>query len=388
MKKKILLSIMVLTLCVGVGAYMKSEAAGWLWGGSEDANIGGLLGSVDGNETNLGWIAISDQNTADAINYGLTIPSGTGLITGYAATEWLGYIDFEPQTHCTTLAPGAGQYQALSCTPPAGCVAGVTRNVDGATSTGDTLTGCARVVDIAKATVTNNSGGWEGWIKMSGANYGVTLDDSGNGKFCDPDSLTTTNKPCDNSTVQCKCFAWNGETAGAGSNMANGLGWVDFSPASIPVANVIRICGDCTGVAPLTDITIIGIGNTFNAKACLVSSAVATCAGSDVTDSTGWTSSDVAIATVSSGVSPRGVVTGVSLAGTNINAQYIDGSDTLNASVPVTISAPAVNCGNGFLDAGEQCDTAADVGSCTAAECTASCTCPSSGGTNWIEVTP
>jgi len=240
MKKRIFLTIIVFCAVFVMASAIKVKAgttdntSGWLWGGSEDANMTGNMGVIDGNETGVGWISTNSSNcdpNNDGIteggstnnptypncpsgiavkSYGVTIPAVDGKpVTGYAWSgginpndQGMGWIDFNPQDHCTTGTPDPikFQYKAASCTPPnpPGGSAGVFFH-----SAGKTLTGWARFVGIAQETATGNAGGWEGWIEMKT----VSLDASGN--------LTG--------------YGWNGEELGSGSNMANGLGWVDFS---------------------------------------------------------------------------------------------------------------------------------------------------------------
>lgn len=248
------LFLLVFAAASAVKVQAASKIMGWLGGWSEDGNIGGSFGwPPDGTETGVGWISMDNTNpeipAKQTTNpYSVTIDNA-GKVSGYAwanasnspnstASQWdngLGWIDFNPQYHCTTGTPDATkqQYKAASCTPSAGCSAGVSRS-------GDVLTGCARLVSIAQASVTGNNGGWDGWIKMSGkakdnSDYGVNID-PGTGKFCAPGASTT--KEYD-STINGKyhCFAWNGEegltVTATQKNMANGLGWIDFAGASV-----------------------------------------------------------------------------------------------------------------------------------------------------------
>ncbi len=192
LKKYLLATIIFCAVFVVATAIKAAVITGWSWGGSEDGNITGTNSIVDGNETGAGWISMSGSN------YGVNLPSGNGAVTGYAWSSNLGYIDFDSKNNCTAGTPSATQYKAQSCTNPDGNTNGVSRN-------GSDLVGWARIVDIAKESVNNNSGGWQGWIKMSGSGYGVKV--SGTSLYG---------------------YAWNGEEAGSGSNIANGLGWIDF----------------------------------------------------------------------------------------------------------------------------------------------------------------
>jgi hypothetical protein len=252
--RKIIFSLALFLLVFAAASAVKIQAAGnvtgWLWGGTEEISDGNPNNGLSGYETGVGWISMSSEScdingngtyqgategapagcptSGTVIPYGVNIPSNTGAATGYAwmnaggnpdngAQNGIGWVDFNPygddgimgnsDDHCTTGAPGAGQYRAASCTPPpeVGCSAGVQRN-------GNNLSECARIVSIAQATVApSNSGGWDGWIKMRDASdrYQVKVSDmkgsAGTGNCA--------NKNC----------AWSE------------LGWIDFSRASMAI---------------------------------------------------------------------------------------------------------------------------------------------------------
>jgi hypothetical protein len=238
MKKKIILSVVVFMaffLLAGVAKTKAAYISGWLWGGSEETSDG----TINGNESGVGWISLSSLNCdpdhdgttegttaggvienpdypncpsgVPSVNYSFMIPPGNGEVEGYAWSSNLGYIDFQPQRHCTTGAIDSDHpYRALSCNDPEGGTGGVTRSAND-------LVGWARVVDIARASADGNSGGWEGWIKMSGSNYGVTID-------------TINNK--------LNGFAWSGEKAGTPKE---GLGYISFANAKYPPEPQVRL---------------------------------------------------------------------------------------------------------------------------------------------------
>ncbi|EKD58644.1 MAG: hypothetical protein ACD_56C00078G0001 [uncultured bacterium] len=178
MKNKILFSVLIFTAVFGISTFLKfqyaraaSDLLGWIWGGSTDSA---------GNSSGVGWISLSSE-TPDAgsgVTYGVTLPSGDGNLTGYAWSSSYGWIDFNPQDHCTTGVPDATkqQYKASSCNNPAG------NSTIGVSRSGDSLSGWARFVSIAEATASNNSGGWDGWIKMDAdpsKNYAVRISSDG-----------------------------------------------------------------------------------------------------------------------------------------------------------------------------------------------------------------
>ncbi|MEK7611985.1 MAG: hypothetical protein AAB407_01445 [Patescibacteria group bacterium] len=159
-----------------------SNTLHWLWGGSTNDLQGGP--SLE-TATGVGWISLTSNNpTGSSIEYGVTIPTSDGPVTGYAWSSNLGWIDFNP----------TGPYPA----PPN----------TGAIRNGDNLRGWARIMSIADAKTVGNSGGWDGWIKLKGnagdlTPYGVTL-------------VTDANQisPFDN---RFQGHAWSNE-----------LGWISF----------------------------------------------------------------------------------------------------------------------------------------------------------------
>jgi hypothetical protein len=180
-----------------------TDITGWMWGGSEDSLLSGVKGSRDGNDLGLGFISLNSKNcdsdlnnfvdvscggnnttTAVVANYVVNVPSDSGSkVTGFAWSGNLGWIDFNPQDHCTTGVPNVAlqQYTALSCTPPSGS-AGIF------TADSNSLVGWARFVSIARATAgVNNAGGFTGWIRIYSSSdpapkntYTVSSDADGN----------------------------------------------------------------------------------------------------------------------------------------------------------------------------------------------------------------
>lgn len=169
-KLKILLgSIIVFAFAFGITTFIKASAGnnttGWLWAGSD---------------TNVGWISANNTNPTAGGNvpYGIYIPESDGEVTGYAWSQNLGYIVFDNYSGYLDNCP------AEPCS---------SRRV------GDNLQGWARFLEIKKALDVNNSGGWEGWIKLNPKNGGVSIDKT---------------------TGNLKGYAWSNE-----------LGWIDFSMA-------------------------------------------------------------------------------------------------------------------------------------------------------------
>jgi hypothetical protein len=175
--KKITFGVVLFVAFFGVASFSRlssvraavTDAVGWLWGGSE----------VVGNETGLGWVSLNSSDAgAGGVPYLVTIPL-SGAVTGYAWSENTGWIDFDPQNHCTTGTPAAGQYKALSCTVPTK-PDGTSYNIGsgGVFRTSNTsMSGWARFVSIARESAVGNSGDWDGWIALGiGNNYDVVID--------------------------------------------------------------------------------------------------------------------------------------------------------------------------------------------------------------------
>jgi hypothetical protein len=126
----------------------------------------------------IGWISVScsDLNTCGTVNYGLTM-NANGTLSGMAWSDSIGWISANP----TDLA---------GC-PSAPCSASVQSG---------NASGWLRALAAAGA----GSGGWDGWISLSGSGYGVTYDKN-SGNF--------------------DGYAWEGATDPGGAI----VGWVDFS---------------------------------------------------------------------------------------------------------------------------------------------------------------
>lgn len=196
-KKILLLSFVVFTVVfVSIGtAKIKAgsgdNALGWLWGGGTELD-GAFPG--DGTNTNVRWISMNSTDTASAVDYGVNIPMSDGDLSGEA---WSGGDDS---------GPGLG-YITFDASRLGGCPSGTCS----ARRIGDQLEGWARFEQIAAAGA--NSGGWSGWISLSGvaqngSSYGVSIDSA---------------------TGQMSGYAWSDE-----------LGWIDFSGAKIDIPKTIE----------------------------------------------------------------------------------------------------------------------------------------------------
>lgn len=200
---------------VKIHAGTSDSGSGWLWGGGAGPN--------DGTNTNVGWISINNTNQGGATNYGVNIPSGNGDVTGYAWSENIGWISFNAA-------------DTASC-PQNPC--GAVRVV------GNNIKGWARIMSIPQAGA--NAGGWQGWISLSGPQYGVKIN-------------------ADNTLTG---YGWSDE-----------LGWIDFSRAKVK---------SCSPMTCSTKILCQGASYSSCDGASFCGSADATCA---LTSGTAWTCSD------------------------------------------------------------------------------------------------
>jgi len=102
---------------------------------------------------NIGWISFSCKNQNNPGDYGVDINISTGNFSGYAWSENIGWIDFAPAGPY----PASPNYSACLDFPGSG------QTCDGL--------GTNKVGGWARALA--YGGGWDGWIKLRGSNYGV-----------------------------------------------------------------------------------------------------------------------------------------------------------------------------------------------------------------------
>ena len=220
--RKIIFSLALFLLVFAAASAVKVQAgiehsmSGWLWGGSDDGA---------GNNTGVGWISVNNTNQGGAVNYGVSVPSSTGDISGYAWSENIGWISF-------------------NAADIAGCPQGSCKAEKVA---GNNLKGWARILGIRDALAAGNSGGWQGWISLSGAQYGVKI----------------------NADNTLSGYGWSDE-----------LGWIDFSRAKVKV---------CSPMTCSTKTPCVGESYSSCDGLSFCGSADATCT---LTSGTTWTCSD------------------------------------------------------------------------------------------------
>ena len=142
---------------------------------------------------NIGWISLSCSNTSSCgtVNYGLSIETNSKL-SGYAWSDNIGWIT-------------ANESELSGC-PQTPCMAKIN---------GTALNGWLRALSYG--------GGWDGWISLSGSQYGVTQ--SGGG-------FTG--------------YAWGNDV----------VGWLDFAAAIAPpqcVPSTVYTCSGQNIVRTVTD---------------------------------------------------------------------------------------------------------------------------------------
>lgn len=148
----------VFVASTAIKAGVGENVTGWIWGGSNDGNITGQ-GVIS---SGVGWISMNNTNMAGAVSYGVNIPFTDGNLSGSAYSENLGYIAFDNSNGYLN-----------------GCPIPDATHSCNAYREGNSIKGWARFVEISKASVIGNSGGWLGWIRLNGPSYGVTIGNDG-----------------------------------------------------------------------------------------------------------------------------------------------------------------------------------------------------------------
>ena len=192
-------SILFLSQAVETRAGTSQNVTGWIWGGGQDS-AGHLSGT--------GWISLNSSNMNDSTDYGVNIPTTDGVVSGYGWSPNLGWLSFN--------ASDLG-----------GCPVGTCN----ARREGNRIMGWARFLSIRDIAILGNSGTWQGWVSLSGAGYGVSVDPAGG----------VIHSGIDTS------YAWSGS---ATDSIAE-LGWLDFSGASVEFPVVTYSCTNTNNVDTL-----------------------------------------------------------------------------------------------------------------------------------------
>jgi len=266
----------------------------------------------------IGWISFNctDTNVCATSSYGVNL-SASGDFTGFAWSDNIGWIDFAPTGPYPT-GPGT------SANP--------------AQLEGDSVTGWIRVCSVfasgCSGALKNDiyRGGWDGWISMSGDNYGVMLTD---------DNLHN--------------FAWGSEI----------VGWIDFAAnAGTPGAPPPPGGGGGGGGPPP------GGGGGVKIGIPIVATCSASPSSVDVGEQVTWT------AIVSGGegvgsytfdwlgddpledegdVNPA-IVSYVTVGTKSGSVLITSGSQSKTQACDADVIVTSSSCGNGIIDSGEDCD--------------------------------
>ncbi len=205
---------------------------GWAWSDMPNGSDQNITPSNHQGGRGLGWISMNGTDTGTNGNgyYKVDLDPAVGTLSGDAWSEYGGWLDFTPSGPYPTFTILGGP-NVLPTTPA---------KVDSVclTSKGRAcvVTGWARFI-AGEDTNTQNTGGWDGWVNMSGNTYqghvangsfGVTYD-------ADPTDVcptVPTSAPC---YGKFSGYAWGGEVAG----------WIGFDGVSItPPAPLTP--GSCT----------------------------------------------------------------------------------------------------------------------------------------------
>ncbi len=201
-RKTILISFLAVSICLAGFLVIQSKKAqanadenvsGWAWiGNNVTGEINPVFGWISFNSSNCDSDdnGITDQGNFSecpdgegSVDYGVHIDPVTGIFSGKAWSEYIGWVSFDSADLV-------------------GCPSGVCR-AEMDLGNGE-VSGWIRALSPVSDP---EAGGWDGWIKMRGSNYGVYYDASG--------PAPTLNG-----------WAWGG----GGSSLGNAVvGWISFN---------------------------------------------------------------------------------------------------------------------------------------------------------------
>ncbi|MBI4118059.1 MAG: hypothetical protein HY455_00775 [Parcubacteria group bacterium] len=198
-------------------------------GGADTTNA--QSGSIPLNgwawSSNVGWVSFNcaTTGTCSGVNYGVTVDSNNGQFSGYAWSPTIGWISFRGSD--TTGCP------ASSCQ---------------ATLTNGVVSGWAKAL---AGSVSNDD--WDGWIRLAGSNYGVTLSGSNFSGYAWGDDVVGWMK-------------WNPVTYG-GVTLAANPPTVTMSgdPLSVPAGDTATLTWSSTNANACTG--TVGTADWLGAKA-------------------------------------------------------------------------------------------------------------------------
>ena len=261
----IIIAVLVMTNPQQSIAGPTNNVSGWAWSDMpngngivpiEDPEIGQVqdpapyIGSNEITDTTnsyggrgLGWISLNSSNPGSGGgSYGVNLDIQTGIFSGYGWSEYGGWVDFAP-TSGFPESPNTGAKIDPTCL---------------ASENPCPITGWIRYIDAAKDA---QSGGWDGWVKMSGKTAPV----SGAAKNYGVGLLA----PVDNVRKFNNGYAWGGDV----------VGWVNFSKAQVNILP-IDVCINILGVQetvpegyvkdPISPVDEPGICSPINNNDCKI----------------------------------------------------------------------------------------------------------------------
>lgn len=162
------LLLIAVAIAGGVAFYnLHNKSSQKVYAGTGD-NVTGYAWSE-----NIGWISFNNTNTGGGVSYGVNIAqnSGVGVLSGYAWSENIGWISFDRTVTGTPPNNDVGQsYGVLAIVDSNNKLQGWARALTACDENGD-----GDCVDTGESDAGINAGGWDGWIRLTGTNYGVTL---------------------------------------------------------------------------------------------------------------------------------------------------------------------------------------------------------------------
>lgn len=267
--------------------------SGYAWSNMPDSSDEKMVGGTNTKSgQGIGWISFSCANSSSCgtADYGVTVDTATGLMSGDAWSEYAGWVSFDTSdvSGCPTPESG-GRCQAKV-------------DLDPASPTAGKVTGWARA--LAAPAAGSNAGGWDGWIHLSGSNYGVTKD------------MT----PADGCSWS--GYAWGGPV----------LGWIEFNPSiggtSYGVRGGKAGCNSVNASITADRTSGVNAGDTIHLS--WTSSNAVSCTGSNFSTGGAVSGSNVPVTV------PATTIYGVNCTGPG-------GSDTANVLVTVNVSSSALS---------------------------------------------
>ncbi|HEY4519412.1 MAG TPA: hypothetical protein VJH33_00030 [Candidatus Paceibacterota bacterium] len=235
---------------------------------------------------NIGWISLNGSN------YGLTIGSG-GTISGYAWSDNIGWI--------------SANESDLSGCPSNPCRAKLN---------GNSLTGWLKALAGGGTT----SGGWDGWISLSGSNYGVT--ESGgvfsgyawgsdvvgwiDFSFVTPNapSCSLSASPTSVAAGQSSTLSWSSTNATSCTGVGFSTGGATSGSQTVSPTQTTDYGATCAGSGGSA--TCLGSGGVATTSIAVSCTTAYSCSGSTIQ----YTDAACAVSTVTTCVSPNYCSTG------------------------------------------------------------------------------